>query len=149
MASKELNIIIELLRFNPINPQFGWNSLGSLTVPELFFFFKPVLPKRARMWVLFFVFMFVCEWVSVCDPGTTCFGQLSHRKHSSVRRHRFLSSCARPLPTSLPAMAFSFSTSSDVCGCFGAQWFTKDRSENSLWGLRQCMIFKLARRNSP
>lgn len=57
----------------------------------------------------------LCVWV--CDRGITCLGQLSHRKHSSVRRHRFLSSRAIPLPTPLPEMSFSFSTSSDVRSC--------------------------------
>lgn len=55
-------------------------------------------------------------FVFTCVIEATCLGQLSHRKHSSVRRHRFLSSCAKPLPTSLPAMASSSSTSSDVWG---------------------------------
>lgn len=74
--------------------------------------------------------------VFFCAGGrsTTCLGQLSHRKHSSVRRHCFLSSCAKPLPTSLPAVAFSFLTSSDVCGHLALNdfWFYISKMEDSV-----------------
>lgn len=47
----------------------------------------------------------VCLSLCACDRDTTCSGQLSHRKHSSVRRHHFLSSWTKALTTALPEAA--------------------------------------------
>lgn len=52
----------------------------------------------------------LCCCVSACDWDAARFGQLSHRKHSSARRHHFLSfkNCSALLPVSLPERAFCF-----------------------------------------
>lgn len=93
--SKCFILIAKLLHYNPAEPP----SLKQYH-SSCFLFFNSLkvsqLPKRGRVCV------FSLSWcMRVRDRGKICLGQLSHRKHSSVRRRRFLSSCAKPLPTPL------------------------------------------------
>lgn len=101
--------------WSPLSPLSLWLSLN--------YEFTPHLPNGGRE-------PGCGHFLSACRD-TTCLGQLSHRKHSSVRRHLFLSSWTKVLPTPLPEAA---QVSSDTSLGVARGWSHSGCKTLLLWG---------------